>query len=102
MRGGCLGAFALTEPDAGSDAGAAKTTAMLDEETGEYVLNGTKCFISGGSQADVVLVFALTDPKKGLKGMSLYPGRERDSRIWRRKSRRENGYPCLRDGRTYL
>lgn len=70
VRGGCLGAFALTEPDAGSDAGAAKTTAMLDEETGEYVLNGTKCFISGGSQADVVLVFALTDPKKGLKGMS--------------------------------
>lgn len=69
-EGGCLGAFALTEPNAGTDAGAAKTTAILDEETGEYVINGTKCFISGGAQAQAVLVFALTEPVKGLKGMS--------------------------------
>ncbi len=68
--GGMVGAFALTEPDAGSDAGAAKTTAVLDESTNEYVLNGTKCFISGGSQAGAVLVFALTEPEKGTKGMS--------------------------------
>ena len=69
-NGGALGAFALTEPNAGSDAGSAKTTAILDEETGEYVLNGTKCFISGGSQAKNLLIFALTDPSKGTKGLS--------------------------------
>lgn len=69
-NGGALGAFALTEPNAGSDAGSAKTTAILDAETGEYVLNGTKCFISGGGQAKNVLVFALTDPSKGTKGLS--------------------------------
>ena len=69
-NGGALGAFALTEPNAGSDAGSAKTTAILDEETGEYILNGTKCFISGGSQAKNLLIFALTDPSKGTKGLS--------------------------------
>ena len=69
-KGGQLGAFALTEPNAGSDAGAARTTAIFDPETNEYVLNGTKCFISGGSRAGVVIVFALTEPSKGTKGMS--------------------------------
>lgn len=43
--GGEVAAFALTEPNAGSDAGSAKTTAIFDPETNEYVLNGTKCFI---------------------------------------------------------
>lgn len=66
--GGCLAAFALTEPNAGSDAGAAKTTAISDGD--EYVLNGTKCFISNGGQAQHLLIFALTDPSKGLKGLS--------------------------------
>lgn len=69
-KGGALGAFALTEPNAGSDAGAAKTTAIYDPETDEYILNGTKCFISGGSRAEVLIIFALTQPEKGLKGMS--------------------------------
>lgn len=69
-KGGQLAAFALTEPNAGSDAASAKTTAIFDPATNEYVLNGTKCFITGGSRADVLLIFALTDPKKGLKGMS--------------------------------
>lgn len=68
--GGCLGAFALTEPGAGSDAGAARTTAILDEATGEYVINGTKCFISGGGRAQYVALFALTQPEKKLKGLS--------------------------------
>lgn len=67
---GHLAAFALTEPNAGSDAAAVRTTAVLDEETGEYVLNGTKCFISGGGQAKYLLIFALTDPSKGVKGLS--------------------------------
>lgn len=69
-EGGCVGAFALTEPNAGSDAARAATTAIIDEETDEYVLNGTKCFISGGGQAESLIIFALTDPSKGIKGMS--------------------------------
>lgn len=69
-KGGEVGAFALTEPNAGSDASAVRTTAIFDPETNEYVLNGTKCFITGGSRASVLVVFALTDPSKGLKGIS--------------------------------
>ena len=65
-----LGAFGLTEPNAGSDAGSAKTTAIYDPETNEYVLNGSKCFITGGGRAGVLIIFALTQPEKGLKGMS--------------------------------
>lgn len=66
--GGKHGAFALTEPNAGSDAGAVKTHAFKNGDN--YIINGTKCFITGGANADYVLVFALTDPSKGLKGMS--------------------------------
>ena len=69
-KGGEVAAFALTEPNAGSDAGAAKTTAIWDPQTNEYILNGTKCFITGGSRASVLVVFALTTPSRGLKGMS--------------------------------
>lgn len=58
----------MTEPNAGSDAGAVKTKAVLDDD--EYVINGTKCFITGGGQADFVIVFALTDPSKGIRGLS--------------------------------
>lgn len=68
LSGGQLGAFALTEPNAGSDAAAAKTKAIADGD--DYILNGTKCFITGGAQAQYVLVFALTQPDKGIKGMS--------------------------------
>jgi alkylation response protein AidB-like acyl-CoA dehydrogenase len=69
-KGGSVGSFALTEPNAGSDAASVRTTAIYDKTTDEYVLNGTKCFISGGARADVLVVFALTNPQKGLKGMS--------------------------------
>ncbi|MFI3173826.1 MAG: acryloyl-CoA reductase [Bacillota bacterium] len=71
-KGGELGAFALTEPNAGSDAAGVKTTAILDKETNEYVLNGTKCFITGGGRAGVLVIFALSDPKQGLRGMSAF------------------------------
>lgn len=79
-RGGEVAAFALTEPGAGSDAAGVRTTAIYDPKTNEYVLNGTKCFITGGSRAGVLVIFALTDPKKGTRGMSAlivergYPG----------------------------
>ncbi|MDI2129991.1 acyl-CoA dehydrogenase family protein [Yinghuangia seranimata] len=60
--GEMLGAFGLTEPDGGSDAGATRTTARLDEATGEWVINGTKCFItnSGTDITGLVTVTAVT------------------------------------------
>ncbi len=68
--GGKKGAFALTEPNAGSDAAAVATTAELDGD--EYVLNGTKCFITGGNRADVAIIFASTDRSKGVRGLSAF------------------------------
>jgi len=61
-------AFALTEADAGSDASRVKTTAIEDGD--HYILNGTKQFITNGGEADIYTVIALTDPKKGPRGMS--------------------------------
>ncbi|GJQ20652.1 MAG: acyl-CoA dehydrogenase [Bacteroidia bacterium] len=68
--GRMLGAFALSEPEAGSDATNQRTTARRDGEY--YVLNGTKNFITNGSTADVVLVMAATDRSKGAKGVSTF------------------------------
>jgi len=65
-----LGAFALTEPNAGTDAAGQQTTALLDG--GEYVLNGSKIFITNGEVADIYIVFAMTDRSKGLKGISAF------------------------------
>jgi len=65
-----LAAFALTEADAGSDAGGIKTTA---EKQGDYyVLNGTKQWITNGGEADIYTVFALTAPSKGTRGASAF------------------------------
>lgn len=65
-----LGAFALSEPEAGSDASNQRTTAVKDGES--YVLNGTKNWITNGSTADIVLVMAATDKSKGAKGISAF------------------------------
>ncbi|MEK6756656.1 MAG: acyl-CoA dehydrogenase family protein [Bacteroidota bacterium] len=65
-----LGAFALSEPEAGSDATNQRTTAQRDGN--HYVLNGTKNFITNGANADVVLVMAATDRSKGAKGVSTF------------------------------
>jgi len=70
MVNGEIGAFALTEPGAGSDAGAG--TALAKKEGEEYVLNGTKCFISNGGYARMYVVFASTDPAKGVKALSAF------------------------------
>ena len=63
-----LAAFGLTEPEAGSDAGAVKTTAVLDGE--QWVINGQKVFITSGSIADVVIIAAITDKSAGTRGIS--------------------------------
>jgi len=65
-----IAAFALTEPNAGSDAGSVKTRAVREGD--KYLLSGQKCFITNGSIADVFTVFATTDPKSGLKGLSAF------------------------------
>ncbi len=69
LEGG-FGAFALTEPGAGSDPGAGKTTAVRDGD--DYILNGRKCFITNGGVAAFYCVTALTDKTKGAKGMSMF------------------------------
>jgi butyryl-CoA dehydrogenase len=68
--GAQLGCFCLTEPQAGSDAAALKTRAQKQGD--EYVLNGTKAFITSGKNADVAIVFAVTDPEAGKKGISAF------------------------------
>ncbi len=69
-RGEMLGAFCLTEPQAGSDAAALTTRA---ERVGNhYVLNGVKQFITSGQSADLAIVFAVTDPAAGKKGISAF------------------------------
>ena len=68
--GGKVGAFALTEPNAGSDASKGQTEAKLDGD--HYVLNGSKIFITNGYVAEVFVVFAMTDKSKGTKGISAF------------------------------
>lgn len=65
-----LGAFGLTEPAAGSDASGQQTRAVLED--GRYVLNGTKIFITNGGEADVYIIFAMTDKSAGNKGISAF------------------------------
>jgi len=69
-RGEKLGAFGLTEPDAGSDAAAIAMTARKDGEY--YVLNGTKQWITNGGEADIYVIFAVTDKTKGSRGASAF------------------------------
>ena len=68
--GEILGAFGLTEADAGSDAGGLRTTARKDGDS--YVLNGTKQWITNGGEADLYTVIALTDKSKGARGASAF------------------------------
>ena len=68
--GNKLGAFGLTEPGAGTDAAGQQTTAVLDGDN--YILNGSKIFITNGGVADTFIVFAMTDKSKGTKGISAF------------------------------
>ncbi|NLV89123.1 MAG: acyl-CoA dehydrogenase [Tissierellia bacterium] len=69
-KGEYLGAFGLTEPNAGTDAASQQTTAVLDGDN--YILNGTKIFITNGGEADVYIIFAMTDKSKGTRGISAF------------------------------
>jgi alkylation response protein AidB-like acyl-CoA dehydrogenase len=69
-QGELLGAFALTEPHTGSDAAALRTTAVREGD--EYVINGTKQFITSGKYGDVAIVMAVTDKAAGKKGISAF------------------------------
>ncbi len=69
-RGEAVAAFGLTEPEAGSDAGSTRTTAVL--EGNNWVINGSKCFITNASVANVAVVTALTEPGQGRKGISAF------------------------------
>ena len=71
-RGDRIGAFGLTEPQAGSDAGATRTLAVRDPNTDEWILNGQKNFITNGSVADVVVITAKTAPALGTRGISSF------------------------------
>ena len=70
VSGEMVSAIAMTEPGAGSDLQGVKTTAVLDGD--EYVINGSKTFITNGYLADLVIVVAKTDPQAGAKGTSLF------------------------------
>lgn len=65
-----LGAFGLTEPNAGTDASAQQTTAVLEGD--HYVLNGSKIFITNAGHANVYIIMAMTDKSKGTKGISAF------------------------------
>ncbi len=85
VTGELVGAIAMTEPGAGSDLQGIKTTAVLDGD--EYVINGSKTFITNGQHADIVVVVCVTDPKAGAAGISLIvveattPGFERGQNL---------------------
>jgi len=65
-----IGAFGLTEPGAGTDASGQQTKAVLDGDN--YILNGSKIFITNGGVADIYVVFAMTDKSKGVKGITAF------------------------------
>ena len=69
-KGEKLMSFGLTEPSAGSDAGSSKTTAVLDGD--EWVINGSKCWITNIGAAEIYIVTAKTDPEKGNRGISAF------------------------------
>ena len=71
INSGKLAAFALTEPGAGSDAGAVATSAVKDGED-HYILNGTKCFITNGGLADIFVIFANARRSAGIRGLTAF------------------------------
>ena len=69
-EGSKMGAFGLTEPNAGTDAGGQQTVAVLEGD--HYVLNGSKIFITNGSEAEINIIFAMTDKSRGARGITAF------------------------------
>ena len=92
-KGKKLAAFGLTEADAGSDAGAIRTTATRKGEG--YVLNGTKQWITNGGEAEIYSIIAMTDRSKGPRGASAFIVEKGNSRVRFREEREEDGDPGL-------
>ncbi len=67
-----LGAFGLTEVNAGTDASGQQTVAVLDEKTNEWILNGSKIFITNAGYAHIYIIFAMTDKSQGTKGITAF------------------------------
>ena len=65
-------ALGITEPDAGSDVASIRTRAVYDEATGEYVINGSKTYITNGHRADMIVLVTKTDPDAGYAGFTLF------------------------------
>ena len=95
-------AFALTEPGAGSDPASAKTTAVYDPETDEYVLNGNKCFITRRCKSRRNPCICTYRPFKGSKGNVSIHRRKGNEGLLNRKDRRQDGYQMLRNSRAFL
>ncbi|MFH1701431.1 MAG: acyl-CoA dehydrogenase family protein [Candidatus Zixiibacteriota bacterium] len=70
MAAGSIGSYCLTEPDAGTDAASIKTSAVKKGD--KYIINGTKTFVTSGGLAGFYIVFAVTNPEKGSKGISCF------------------------------
>ena len=91
-----LGAFGLTEPGAGTDAQGVQTKAVLDGD--EWVLNGSKCFITNGSYADYYIIIAITSVDTDARGrkkkkFSAFIVEKGTPGFYIRYKRKENGYP---------
>ncbi len=67
-----LGAYSLTEPQAGSDPANMRTTAVYDPQTDEYLINGLKAWVTSGPNADLIVLFAMTDRSKGHRGITAF------------------------------
>ena len=82
-NGEMIGAYSLTEPMSGSDAGTMKSRAVLDEESGYYVINGRKSWVTSAPVADIIILFTMTEPQEGHRGITAFivetdkPGFER-------------------------
>ncbi len=70
--GEAIGAYSLTEPDSGSDAATMTSRAVLNEAGTHYIINGRKSWVTSGPVADYVVVFTMTDPEKGAKGVTAF------------------------------
>ena len=100
-QGTAIGAFGLTEAQAGSDAAAIKTTAVRDGD--HFVINGAKVFITNGDIADIMTVMAVTDPALGAvwRHHGLHR-RDRHARLQHRHPRKQDGHPRQFHGRDRL